>query len=145
MKCVVLFVGLLSLLFFNGKGYTANEVEHPTSGYSAQCCFDSGRTESIWGFEKTETCQCSISDQKITPDKRRFFESFQNLLKISSRKFSVFSFLKPAACLQISLFLFYQYSQSLWEVFLDWQFNFYPARRVHSSYSTNSILFNQGR
>jgi hypothetical protein len=118
MRLVLLFVGLLSLLFFNSKGYPISQNHQNFLEEVNLCCFEAAQAEAIWGFEKTESSQYNISEQKISQGKKREFNSLQNFSGVTSRLFSFCSNYNSTIWVQLNLFLFYHFSQSLWQVFL---------------------------
>jgi hypothetical protein len=119
MKLVFLFVGLISLLFFN-YGEIKSKSNYQTFSISDKSCkIETGNPDPIWNCEKNESYFFTSTDEKLTQGKKRtcgflfFFSknSFKNKTKLSD-------------CIHIpisksNLFLIFQFSLSLWGVFLQ--------------------------
>jgi len=119
MRLLILFVGLFSLLFFNHEGNTIRQNHHDFSNADNLYCFEAGRLESIWGFEKTESCQSELSDGKISQNKKRFYETNLKSFGTTDKIASTITGFKLVPDSKINLFLIYHFSQSLWQVFLQ--------------------------
>jgi hypothetical protein len=119
MKFFVLFVGLLSLLFFNqGEIKNGSNYRH-FSITDKNCCFESGHADSIWNFEKNESNIFELSNKKLSENKKRLTGnacSFLNNTAINHEK-SLGSL--PILNSKANLFLIYQFTLSLWQVFLQ--------------------------
>jgi len=118
MRLIILFVGLLSLLFFNSEGSTIRQNYHAFSEIDGSCCFESGHNESIWGFEKTETCHIRLSNKEISQNNKRFADTHYNLAGFTGKGISNNTCFKLIPTSKINLFLINHSSQSLWQTFL---------------------------
>jgi hypothetical protein len=118
MRLIILFVGLLSLLFFNSEASIIRQNYHEFSEMYGSCCFESGNNENIWGFEKTETCHVLLSNKKISQNNKRFIDSHYNLAGFTGKGISNNTCFKLIPTSKINLFLINLSSQSLWQTFL---------------------------
>lgn len=118
MRLVVLFVGLLSLLFLNSKGYSVEQTHQNFEGEVDLCCFESGHAEAIWGFEKTESNQLNVSDPQILYSKKRNNNTLPGISGVSTSQLTNLKNYNPDTGLPPNFFQHYHSTQSLLQVFL---------------------------
>jgi len=119
MKFFVLFVGLLSLLFFNqGEIKNGSNYRH-FSITDENCCFESGHAECIWNFEKNESNIFELSNKKLSENKKRLTGNECSISNKTAKNYAKIASLLPILNSKTNLFLIYQFSLSLWQVFLQ--------------------------
>jgi len=81
--------------------------------------FESGISDFMWGFDKTEVSFFSTTDNQTSVPKKRTHESFLKFFNISGYFPIVENFISSFWESPYNLFLIRQFSLSLWQVFLQ--------------------------
>jgi len=118
MKLIVLFVGLISLIFFNNRGcHTSSCYSLPNSHISYWVEDDS--SNDIQGIEESETAFVNFFNDRTSKPKRQNSDSNVNFLSSSNKIFHSINILKTTLFSNINLFIIYHFSLSLWQIFLQ--------------------------
>jgi hypothetical protein len=119
MKLFVLFVGLLSLLFFNQGEIKNKSNYYQFSITDENCRFESGHTDNIWNFEKNENNIFELSNKKLSENKKRLTGNDCSFSNNTAKNYTKIAGLLPILNSKTNLFLIYQFTLSLWQVFLQ--------------------------
>lgn len=121
MKLFFLFIGLLSLLFFNNRAIITSGKNYPDVNFADDsCCFETGRCQGIWSFEKTESNIFNLNDQRASQSKKKLTVTNYTSPVLSGIIFTTHNGFKLMIGSKRNLFLLYHFTQSLWQLFLQW-------------------------
>lgn len=118
MKIIFLFIGLLSLLFFN-QGEMKGPANHRNFAVSDETCqFESGNAGMLWDFEKNEVNIFEFSSKKSSQNKKRETIAERTFSANSSKNDRKLSEFLPVPNSKTNLFLIFHFSQALLQIFL---------------------------
>jgi len=117
MKLIILSFGLFCLLFFNSEGITTIQNSQSVSFADDSHYFETGLSDSFCDIEYIKPIIFASTDQQLSIQKKRTTETnpkFSNIQKKVSHSYS-----KLLTFSKINLFLIFNHSLSLCQVFLQ--------------------------
>lgn len=118
MKLIILSVGLFCLLFFNYEGITTTQNYQSDSDAANKYCFEAGLSESFGGSEHNFPCIIISSEPQISIQEKLNSETATKLSDKNKKDYPI-AYYKSFAFSKINLFLIFNHSLALYQVFLQ--------------------------